>query len=266
MRLQQILINLLGNAIKFTERGGVTLCVEPALGDDWQSGDFTRLRFSVTDTGIGIAADKQKVIFEAFRQADGSTTRRFGGTGLGLSISASLARLMGGELTVQSVEGEGSTFSFEAVFGLADEQPGEVAALAGEQATPRGLTVLVAEDNPFNQKLIRLLLARLGHTVVVVDDGRGALERSADPSIDLLLMDVQMPIMDGLEATQAIREREARVGGRRLPIVALTARAMREDMRACREAGMDGFVAKPVKRDELVEAMNAALGPVPLAT
>ncbi len=263
VRLQQILINLLGNAIKFTETGRVTLRVEPALGETWRGGEFTRLRFAVTDTGIGIAHDKQDVIFEAFRQADGSTTRRFGGTGLGLSISASLARLMGGELRVDSSVGQGSTFHFEAVFGITANLEAEIETVTATGATARGLTVLVAEDNPVNQKVVRMLLSRLGHTAVIVDDGCTALERSADPNIDLVLMDVQMPVMDGLAATRAIREREARNGCDRLPVVALTARAMREDVRSCREAGMDGFVAKPVKRDELVAAMNAALAAVP---
>ena len=264
VRLQQVLINLLGNAIKFTEAGRVTLRVEPAGGEAWRHDGQTRLRFAVVDTGIGIAADKRQVIFDAFRQADGSTTRKFGGTGLGLSISASLARLMGGQLEVESRQGEGSTFHFEASFAVApvvaEAGPARVSEV---REAPAGLTVLVAEDNLVNQKVIQLLLERLGHRVVIVDDGRAACERSAALDIDLVLMDVQMPVMDGLEATRAIRTREESNGERRLPIVALTARAMREDARACKQAGMDGFVTKPVERIQLVAAMTAALAPHP---
>jgi signal transduction histidine kinase/ligand-binding sensor domain-containing protein/CheY-like chemotaxis protein len=253
VRLQQVLINLLGNAIKFTNEGSVTLLVEvPPAG---VSDGYVRLRFSVIDTGIGISNDKQKIIFEAFRQADGTTTREYGGTGLGLSISASLVSLMGGQLEVKSCEGEGSTFFFETVFTMAASN-----AAVEEQDTEiddrrERWVVLVAEDNPVNQKVIKLLLQRLGHDVIIVDNGRAAVERSAAGDVDLVLMDVQMPVMDGLEATRAIRAREAAEGGRRLPVVALTARAMREDMAACDEAGMDAFVPKPVQRDQLVTTM-----------
>jgi len=260
VRLQQVLVNLVGNAVKFTDTGGVSLRVEPVGAPTTDPQVGVRLRFAVTDTGIGIPADKQQVIFEAFRQADGSTTRRFGGTGLGLSISASLVRLMGGDLKVASRVGAGSTFSFEITFARALEST----AFGPAPATPaaRGhaaWTVLVAEDNPVNQRVIRLMLDRLGHRVVTVGDGRAALVRSAEPDIDLILMDVQMPDLDGLAATRAIRAREASTGARRVPIVALTARAMHEDARACREAGMDGFVAKPVAREQLVAAMAAAM-------
>jgi signal transduction histidine kinase/CheY-like chemotaxis protein/streptogramin lyase len=260
VRLQQILVNLLGNAIKFTEAGRVSLDVSLVGEAPAEDAEYVRLRFAVTDTGIGIAPEKQRVIFEAFRQADGSTTRRFGGTGLGLSISASLAQLMGGELAVDSAVGSGSTFHFEAVFGLcadaASREPERVPVATS--TTPR-LLVLVAEDNPVNQKVVALLLERLGHDVVLVDDGLGALERSVAGDVDLLLMDVQMPVMDGLAATRAIRDREEREGSPRLPIVALTARAMREDVRACWDAGMDGFVSKPVDRDQLVATIDDVL-------
>ncbi len=258
IRLQQILINLLGNAIKFTAEGEVVLTVAPAAEN---ANGVSRLRFAVTDSGIGIAADKQRVIFEAFRQADGSTTRKFGGTGLGLSISASLARLMGGELQVESREGGGSTFSFEATLKPASDQKRGAAGSTTVEVDDSlsDLHVLVAEDNPVNQKVIRMLLERLGHRVSLVADGREALLRSAEPDIDIVLMDVQMPEMDGLEATSAIRARESADGTRHLPVVALTARAMREDVEACMDAGMDGFVSKPLSRDRLVKAMAAAM-------
>jgi signal transduction histidine kinase/ligand-binding sensor domain-containing protein/CheY-like chemotaxis protein len=256
VRLQQVLINLLGNAIKFTHAGRICLEVEPAAA----ASGCVRLRFAVADTGIGISPDKQQVIFEAFRQADGSTTRQYGGTGLGLTISASLVRLMGGVLQVDSREGHGSTFHFEAEFPLAAVETVPAAAPAAAAAPERSsLTVLVAEDNVVNQKVIRLLLERLGHRVVVVGNGRDALARSESAEIDLVLMDVQMPVMDGLAAARAIRAREAATGAARLPIVALTARAMREDAVACDEAGMDGFVSKPVQRDRLVAAIEQAM-------
>ncbi|MEZ4386741.1 MAG: two-component regulator propeller domain-containing protein [Candidatus Krumholzibacteriia bacterium] len=256
MRLQQILVNLLGNAIKFTETGSVTLRVAVAAEG--------RLRFAVVDTGIGIAPAKQRVIFEAFRQADGSTTRQYGGTGLGLSISASLVRLMGGELAVRSDVDRGSEFFFNVPLEqVVEGAPEAAAAAARDHALPVGLRVLVAEDNPVNQKVIQLQLDRLGHRVELVADGRQAVERTGRGDLDIVLMDVQMPVMDGLQATRAIRQREQVLRSGRLPIVALTARAMREDAQACLDAGMDAFVSKPVDRRQLVEAMGAALAGIP---
>ncbi|MBD3222926.1 response regulator, partial [bacterium] len=252
IRLHQVLINLLGNALKFTEEGTVTLEVT-------MTADGERVRFAVRDTGIGIPDDKQQLIFEAFRQADGTTTRRFGGTGLGLSISSSLVQLMGGELAVASEVGVGSEFSFAIALPTA-----EATGAATGEATSAGdvresLTVLVAEDNPVNQKVIRMQLDRLGHRTVMADDGRQAVERVQQGGIDIVLMDVQMPVMDGLQATRAVRALEQQTGRPRLPIVALTARAMREDEQACLDAGMDGYVSKPVAREALCEAMAAAL-------
>jgi len=252
VRLQQVLVNLLGNAIKFTEAGSVTLAVaavEPG-----------HLRFAVRDTGIGIAPASQRLIFDAFRQADGSTTRRFGGTGLGLSISASLVRLMGGELAVESTPGQGSTFHFTVRLESAvTTGAGADRIVPSTSALPADLRVLVAEDNPVNQKVIALQLDRLGYQVEMVQDGRQAVEHSGRGGIDLVLMDVQMPVMDGLQATRAIRQREAALGASRLPIVALTARAMREDVDACLAAGMDAFVSKPVDRRQLLAAMAEAM-------
>ena len=256
-RLQQVLINLLGNAIKFTPAGSISLRVAVAAAG--LASDFVRLQFTVTDTGIGIALDKQKVIFEAFRQADGSTTRQYGGTGLGLTISASLVDLMGGQLRVRSAEGEGSTFDFEAVFTMA-----AAAAVAERRAdeprsqSPRW-TVLVAEDNPVNQKVVQLMLERMGHRVVVVGDGPAGGDPRAPRGVELIRVDMQRAVVDGEAATRAIRAREAAGKAPRLPVVALTARAMREDRVACEEAGMEGFVAKPVQRSQLAAAMAQAM-------
>jgi signal transduction histidine kinase/ligand-binding sensor domain-containing protein/ActR/RegA family two-component response regulator len=259
VRLQQVLTNLMGNAIKFTEHGRVTLRVEPGTGLDWGAGSVP-LRFSVMDTGIGIEPAKQRAIFEAFEQADGSITRRFGGSGLGLSITRSLVVLMGGELDVESRPGEGSTFRFEAPFELAPVLSKRTSP-AGEAAAtlPEGLGILVAEDNPVNRKLATLMLEGMGHRVETVEDGLQALARLATGDVDLVLMDVQMPGMDGLEATRTIRRREEAAGSPRLPVVALTARAMADDRQACLEAGMDAFVPKPIQRTELVAAMADAL-------
>jgi len=263
VRLRQICLNLLGNAIKFTEAGWVALRVEPAaVGDGGHRG---RLRFAVEDTGIGIAESKQRVIFEAFRQADGSTTRRFGGTGLGLSISARLAALMGGELQVASEEDRGSTFWFEADFGLgsasgdSDRAAGRPAGSRPESGDLTGRRILVAEDNATNQKVIHMLLERAGIEVEIVPDGRQAVLRVALGGLDAVLMDVQMPVMDGLEATREIRRRETEAGLGRLPVVALTARAMTDDRHACQDAGMDDFVTKPINRQELLRALRGVL-------
>jgi len=410
-RLRQVLLNLLGNAIKFTEHGGVSLSVRPhGAGSD----PFT-LQFAVQDTGIGIPADKQASIFEPFTQADGSTTRRFGGTGLGLTISRNLVELMGGELWVESRDGEGSTFYFTVKLAAPDpeeaslpvhkhwpqlegltaliyvEQPllrenlqrivatvglkaltaasldearahltaaqdgravhfmlfdvpvGELAVLETTPAALRGLlpppcvsvpllspndygtavnltrragypeilvkptncarlaaaleaclqrggdgeepvanaaipatvtfkaperaaptapsaplsrlNILLAEDNAVNQKLALALLHRRGHTVTVVDNGRAALETAAQNTFDLVLMDVQMPEMGGLDATRALREREIGTG-RHLPVIAMTAHAMKGDEERCLEAGMDDYIAKPVQAQMLYAVID----------
>ena len=386
-RLRQVIVNLVGNAIKFTRRGEVLVEVETRAGRD----DGATLRFVVADTGIGIPEDKQRVIFEAFAQADASTTREFGGTGLGLAIAARLVGAMGGQLQVESVPGEGSRFHFEARFGAApaararaplsartrglrvlvvddnatnrrvleetlhqwrmrptlasgarealelleraaarkrpfavvlldsnmpeldgfalaerirrrrglsatrllmltsgprpgDERralalgvasylikpvkqsdlldrilealdPRPVGARALERQGGRKLRVLVAEDNPVNQKVAVGLLERAGHRVVVAENGRQALAAFGAERFDLVLMDVQMPELDGLEATAAIRESE-RGSGRRVPIVAVTAHAMKGDAERCLAAGMDAYLAKPLQPGELVATIT----------
>ncbi len=264
-RLRQVLINLLGNAIKFTTEGTVTLIVEPAeqlrLGLRRGEGEVA-LRFAVRDTGIGIAGDKQQLVFEAFRQADGTTTRRYGGTGLGLSISSRLVALMGGRLAVESEEGRGSCFHFTIALGharpsAADEARSGAATLQDDDAGP--WHVLVAEDNPTNQLFIRHLLSRAGHEVTVVENGEQALRACRSQLFDAILMDVQMPVLDGLSATRELREREQREGRRRLPVIALTADAMSGTREACLAAGMDDYLAKPVDSAQLLQALEEAV-------
>jgi two-component system CheB/CheR fusion protein len=202
----------------------------------------------VSDTGIGIPPSKQEAIFDAFSQADGSTTRKYGGTGLGLSISSRLVQKMGGEIEVESVVGQGSTFRFECRFGKvagpAVDSRSEREIL--DSSEPTGpLSVLVAEDNRVNQLVIRRILEKLGHTVTIAENGRLATEILAENAFDVILMDIQMPVMDGIEATGVIRVSEDE-RTRSTPIVALTAHAMEGDRERCIEAGMEGYVSKPV--------------------
>jgi PAS domain S-box-containing protein len=257
VRLRQVLINLVSNAIKFTEEGEVVLVVEAEEVDE----DQARLHFQVRDTGIGIEADKQERIFAAFVQADGSTTRRFGGTGLGLSIASRLVGMMGGRIWVESQVGQGSTFHFTAAFGrhqrlLAPAAP-VTSAPASATATHPGaaLRVLVVEDNNFNQLVARGYLQQAGHQVEVAADGLQALERMAAEPFDAVLMDVQMPGMDGCETTQARRRLEQERGGH-LPIIGLSARTAPEDRQRCLEAGMDGYLSKPINRAQLLAILS----------
>ncbi|MGZ5494816.1 MAG: ATP-binding protein, partial [Thermoanaerobaculia bacterium] len=242
VRLRQIMNNLIGNAIKFTERGHVKVSVS----QDRRRGRRAVLHFAIADTGIGIPADHQTTIFEAFRQADGSTTRKFGGTGLGLAISTSLVNMMGGRIWVESEPDGGSTFHFTAAFdlveGTAAAQP---KALAATVAPARLIKVLVAEDTEVNQRVVMRMLTKRGHTVTVVSDGREAVDALEREAFDLVLMDVQMPVMSGFEATAAIRAREQRTGGH-TRIVAMTAHAMNGDRERCVAAGMDGYLSKPI--------------------
>jgi two-component system, sensor histidine kinase and response regulator len=254
VRVKQILTNLLANAIKFTARGSVTLTVTL----DARDGDGVTIHFRAADTGIGIPADKLTTIFEPFRQVDGSTTRRFGGTGLGLAISATLVELMGGRLWAESRPGAGSTFHVVAPFtaaqppAVADERARTARAAA---APVRPAHVLVAEDNIVNQRVAAGLLTRRGHRVTVVASGREALVALQRDAFDLILMDVQMPDMDGFEATAAIRARERETGGH-IRIVAMTAHAMTGDRDRCLAAGMDGYLSKPIDQRSLFDAVE----------
>jgi signal transduction histidine kinase/ActR/RegA family two-component response regulator len=247
-RWRQIVVNLVGNAIKFTEQGEVVVRV--ALGQRDSAGDT--LHVSVADTGIGIAAASQAVIFDSFAQADASTTRKFGGTGLGLSIASQLTRLMGGRIWVESQPGVGSTFHVEIPFQLApvDGLPVLQIPVSAQSEGFRPLRVLLAEDNAVNALLASVLLRKVGHHVTHVVTGRKVLEALALHEFDLILMDVQMPDMDGLEATGVIRRSEAGTG-RHIAIIAFTAHAMAEDRRRFLDAGADGYLTKPFTPEQL---------------
>ncbi|HKX27828.1 MAG TPA: ATP-binding protein, partial [Blastocatellia bacterium] len=266
-RLRQVLINLIGNAIKFTEQGGITIEIQ----NESQTDQSVQVRFAVSDTGVGISPEKQRLIFEAFSQADGSTTRQYGGTGLGLTICSRLVELMNGQIGVKSTPGQGSTFHFTVHFGRstavkkeepapppkaapATEPPPPAAASERPAPQPSQLHILLAEDNLVNQKLTVRLLERRGYTVVVVGNGREAFDAVERERFDVVLMDVQMPEMDGLEATARIRQREQK-SGTHIPIIAMTAHAMKGDRERCLEGGMDAYVSKPVQPAELFKTI-----------
>ncbi|HVD06064.1 MAG TPA: ATP-binding protein [Gemmatimonadaceae bacterium] len=255
-RLRQIVVNLVGNAIKFTERGEVVVRVELLGGDSKRGG----VHISVTDTGIGIPAEKQAAVFDSFAQADASTTRKFGGTGLGLSIASQLTQLMGGRIWVESELGVGSSFHVAIPFELApsDGLPLHIIPASTQRGASSRLRVLLAEDNAVNALLASVLLRKGGHLVTHVVNGQLALDAMALSEFDLVLMDGQMPVMDGLEATAAIRRSEVRTG-RHTAIVALTAHAMAEDRKRFLDAGADGYLTKPFSPEQLnavIEAMR----------
>ena len=267
LRVRQVLVNLVGNAIKFTELGGVTLTLK-------YDSEARQLRFSVTDTGIGISPDQMERLFTPFSQADASMSRRYGGTGLGLSISQRLARLLDGDIHVESQAGIGSMFTLF----IAVELTSNTKLLTGpeltQQATPipeivvtsscqapkLSGRILLAEDVPANQKLISFLLQKNGASVEVVDNGRFAVENAlaakrTNREYGLILMDISMPEMDGFAATAALRE--AGYQGR---IIALTAHATDEDRQRCLDSGFDGFATKPIQKDQLIAACLEHMG------
>jgi PAS domain S-box-containing protein len=261
-RLRQVLINLADNAIKFTERGEVMLRVAVESHMD----ETHLLHFTVRDTGVGIPPDKQSAIFEAFAQADGSTTRHYGGTGLGLAIVSQIVQHMGGRIWVESVMGEGATFHFtaEVGVGLLPIQPpqlnGNGAGKSEPQKEEKCLRILLAEDNVINCALATGILRKRGHALVHAANGREALEAASAAIFDLIFMDVQMPEMDGFEATRHIREMEQASGRERTPIVAMTAHAMTGDRERCLAAGMDDYLSKPLVRAELTALLAKIVG------
>jgi signal transduction histidine kinase/DNA-binding NarL/FixJ family response regulator/HPt (histidine-containing phosphotransfer) domain-containing protein len=259
LRLRQVVVNLVGNAIKFTEQGSVDVRVSIESQDE----EHAVMLVSVKDTGVGIPKDKQGIVFDAFSQADGSTTRKYGGTGLGLAISTRLVEMMGGKLTVESEEGEGATFSFTARFSKARERvtssAGKAAARApSTRASLRPLDILVAEDNPVNRTLMMRFLESEGHRPTLADNGREAVAAVMGRAFDVVLMDIQMPEMDGLEAARAIRAHEQEHGGH-VPLIAVTAHAIKGDRERCIDAGYDGYVTKPVSFPDLLAALGDVL-------
>jgi PAS domain S-box-containing protein len=272
MRLRQILLNLIDNAIKFAERGGVILRIAP----EGPAGPEL-LHFTVINDGHSIPLDKQRLIFEPFVQVDGSTTRTHGGTGLGLAIASDLVRQMGGRIWVESVPGQETAFHFTAKLpvqraangGLQDERPVPVSASAGttpQAGSPvrpgRGRRILLAEDNVINRALAAAILEKHGYTLVLAEDGRQALEAARRETFDLIFMDVQMPQMDGFEATRLIRQFEEE-SGRHTPIAAMTARAMPGDRERCLGAGMDGYISKPLQKQDLLDLVERMSGQLP---
>jgi signal transduction histidine kinase/ActR/RegA family two-component response regulator len=254
VRISQVLGNLLGNAIKFTERGSVQLRVTPGASPGM-------VRFAVRDTGPGIAPAAQREIFEPFRQADASATRRYGGTGLGLSIARELVQRMGGDMQLKSQPGEGCEFSVELPLAAVhvERAPVPESSFADTQSpSPDGLRVLLVEDNAVNQMVASAMLSESGHQVVVAGNGREAVDLSTEQDFDVVLMDWQMPVMDGLTATSLIRAREAQHGGRRLWIIGLTANAMVSDRESCIAAGMDDYLAKPFSMQQIHAALKRA--------
>ena len=261
-RLAQIITNLCSNALKFTDEGGVILSINTS-----QTAETQRLHIAVQDTGIGISEAGRRRLFERFSQADGSITRRFGGTGLGLAISQQLAHMMGGEIAVTSVPGKGSTFALTVEFprvevneaqstgGAADgDGPSPWAATDG----PARVRVLLVEDHPINRKVVEMILADMVD-LTTAEDGLQGVEAEASSHFDLILMDMQMPVMDGLTATKTIRERERRAGDASTPIIVLTANVLREHVQACLDAGADSHLCKPITASTLIEAMETAL-------
>jgi signal transduction histidine kinase/ligand-binding sensor domain-containing protein/CheY-like chemotaxis protein len=263
-RLRQVLVNLVGNAIKFTERGQVLVKVEI----DSQEGEGVTLHVAVSDSGIGIPDDALHAVFEPFRQADGSTTRRYGGTGLGLSICAALVDLMGGRIWAESAVGEGSTFHFTVRLDAtaarpahedAADRPAALAGMAPSEPPARRLHVLIAEDNVVNQRLAAAILQKRGHQVTVVADGQAAVKAAAETPFDVILMDVNMPILGGFQATRLIRQSQGALANR-LPIVAMTAHAMTGDRDRCIDEGMDDYLAKPISSARLISLVESLAG------
>ena len=260
-RLCQVVMNLAGNAIKFTEKGGVKISIRKM---DTESENSTWFRFEIIDTGIGIAEEDIEEIFKGFSQADASTTRRFGGTGLGTTIAKELVKMMGGKIGANSVIDQGSTFWFEVPLETTSEETAasskqdEVRPVTNNEAA-HNLSILVAEDSEINAMFLETFLGKAGHQVTIVENGDEALQQLSENSYSLVLMDMRMPEMDGLEATRRWREMEQEKGTH-MPIIALTANASDEDKAACLDAGMDAFLSKPVAPEALFKTLDKFSG------
>jgi PAS domain S-box-containing protein len=260
-RVRQILINLISNAVKFTENGAITLTLDAKPTD----GDSYELLFCVKDSGIGIATENIDKLFTAFSQAEASTTRRFGGTGLGLAICKKMVELLGGRIWIESKEGQGSSFYFtimaKSVNHLENSLEGaainEINEINSNLGKDQPLHILVAEDNSVNQLLVKSLLAKLGYTATFVSNGREAVNAAANERYDVILMDIQMPEMDGFSATREILSKQR--GETRLEIIALTANAMEDDRKKCLACGMTGFIPKPYRLTNLSDELMAAI-------
>lgn len=262
-RVRQILFNLVANAIKFTAVGSVKLSLRPGAA---HRDAAPVLEFEVADTGIGIDAADLPRLFKAFSQADGSTTRVFGGTGLGLAISQELARLMGGEITVESRPGEGASFRCTLAFEPCTATPAAQPAIPSPVMSADGPSVLLVEDNAINREVGIAMLTQLGCRVVTASDGADGLSCWLDQTFDLVLMDCQMPVMDGYTATRSLRREERVRGLARTPVVAMTANAFPEDRAACLDAGMDDFMSKPYTLDQLQRVVSSYGGPARAAS
>ncbi len=269
-RLKQVLSNLLSNAVKFTERGHVKLMVSQVSREE----GVASVHFRVVDSGIGIAKENQQAVFEKFQQADGSTTRKYGGTGLGLAICSSLVEVMGGEIRLTSEPGLGSCFEFTIPLNIVSEKAispqtpnvfdfpnGESNAITSEcinSAKDEGKPwILVVEDTAVNQKVVRMMLEKLGMQVNVAEHGEEALQQCQAHKFDLILMDCQMPVMDGFIATENIRKMDE--WGQQVPIIALSANVIKEDQKRCFDVGMNEFVAKPVTKERLQQIFERYL-------
>jgi CheY-like chemotaxis protein len=263
-RVRQVLYNLLSNAVKFTQSGGVRVVVRALPAAEGGAGNSVRIAFAVADTGIGIDPEARDRLFQRFTQADARTTRRYGGTGLGLAISRDLARLMGGDISYAPAPDGGSVFTFHLDCQRAEPPARTDAHAFGESLEATGETsadlhVLAAEDNAHNRLVLQLMLEQVGVVPVFAENGRVALDLWQARAFDVILMDVQMPEMSGLEATRRIREIEAASGRARTPVIALTANAMTHHVQECLQAGMDAHVAKPIRPELLFAAIDAAL-------
>jgi signal transduction histidine kinase/ActR/RegA family two-component response regulator len=248
-RLRQVISNLLSNAIKFTKVGGVTLAARQFVSDGG-----SRFRFEVRDTGIGISADKLHKLFQDFSQVDGSTSREFGGTGLGLAISRRLIGLMGGELGVETALGEGSNFWIEIPYRPTLTDYSATNHSVRRSLQQGGLHILVAEEAPLNQEIIGMLLKRFGHQIKIVGDGAAAVDAAKRHSFDLILMDLHLPEIDGIEATRQIRDLPGEAS--RVPIIALTASALPAEIETCHAVGMQGHLVKPIDPDRLMDLID----------